>query len=171
MSSRTRMCRLEIWYICRECVSTVLFRDQWIWLDCCAASRERRTFMCKPIKILLLVLLLVGSTSYADARSGHGGFHGGRHGGFRGGGYGHRHFVPGHRFGHSHGFHSHFHGGVFFDVSPFWIAPAPYTPYIGVTPAPPPPPAPVWYYCTDPPGYYPIVPECMVPWTPVAPPG
>jgi hypothetical protein len=40
-----------------------------------------------------------------------------------------------------------------------------------VTPAPPPPPAPVWYYCTDPPGYYPTVPTCNVPWTPVAPSG
>ena len=29
--------------------------------------------------------------------------------------------------------YSHFHGGIFFDVSPLWIAPAP---YIGVTPAP-----------------------------------
>ena len=70
--------------------------------------------------------------------------------------------------GTGHRFHSHFHGGIFFDVSPLWIAPAP---YIGVTPAPPPPPAPVWYYCTDPPGYYPIVPECTVPWLPVAPSG
>src|SRR5438477_6777792 len=39
----------------------------------------------------------------------------------------------------------HFHGGIFFDVPPLWVAPEP---YIGVTPAPPPPPAPVWYYCT-----------------------
>ena len=81
---------------------------------------------------------------------------------------GHRHFVPRHKFGHVHRFYPHFHGGIFFDVSPLWIAPAP---YIGVTPAPPPPPAPVWYYCTDPPGYYPIVPECTVPWIPVAPSG
>jgi hypothetical protein len=137
--------------------------------------------MRKPSKILLLVLLLLmGSTSYADARSGHrgrhggfhrgghGDFHRGGHGGFRGGGGRHHHFVPHHKFGHRHHFHSHFHGGIFFDVSPLWIAPAP---YIGVTPAPPPPPAPVWHYCTDPPGYYPIVPECTVPWIPVAPSG
>src|SRR5262249_1942474 len=102
------------------------------------------------------LLLLVGSTSYADARSGHGGF--------RGGGFGHHHFIPRHRFGHVH----RFHGGIFFDVSPLWIAPAP---YIGITPVPPPPPAPVWYYCSDPQGYYPMVPECTVPWTPVAPSG
>jgi hypothetical protein len=125
--------------------------------------------MRQPIKILLFVmLLLVGSISYADARSGHGGFHGGRQGGFRGGSFGHQHFIPGHRFGHIHRFYPYAHGGLFFDVSPLWIAPVP---YIGVTPAPPPPPAPLWYYCTDPPGYYPTVPECMVPWTPVAPSG
>jgi hypothetical protein len=129
--------------------------------------------MRKPIKILLLVLvLLVGSTAYADARSGHGGRHGGfhreRHSGVRGGGSGHRHFVPRHKFGHVHRFYPHSYGGIFFDVSPLWIAPAP---YIGLTPVPPPPPAPVWYYCTDPAGYYPIVPECTVPWTPVAPSG
>jgi hypothetical protein len=143
--------------------------------------------MYKPITTLLLVLLLlVGSTSYADARSGrsgfhggrhdgfhgrgHGGFHGrrhdGRHDGFHGRGFGHRHFIPHHRFGHIHRSHPHFHGGVFFDVSPLWVTPAP---YIGITPAPPPPP--VWYYCTDPPGYYPTVPACTVPWIPVAPSG
>ena len=97
--------------------------------------------MRKPSKILLLVLLLLmGSTSYADARSGHGGrhggFHRGGHGGFRGGGARHHHFVPHHRSGHVHRFYPHFHGGIVFDVSPLWIAPAP---YIGVTPAPPTP--------------------------------
>src|SRR5262245_9047657 len=129
--------------------------------------------MCKSMKILLLVLLLLmGSISYTDARSGHGGRHGGfprgGHSGFRGGGFGHRHFVPHHKFGHVHRFYPHSHGGIFFDVSPLWLTPAP---YIGVTPAPPPPPAPVWYYCADPPGYYPAVAECMTPWIPVAPSG
>jgi hypothetical protein len=129
--------------------------------------------MYKPIKILLLILvLLIGSTAYVDARPGHGGrhggFHRGGHGGFRGGGSGHRHFVPHHKFGHKHRVYPYFHGGIFFDVSPLWLAPAP---YVDVTPAPPPPPAPVWYYCTDPPGYYPTVAECTVPWTPVAPSG
>jgi len=115
--------------------------------------------MCKPIKTLLLVLLLlVGSTSYADARP--------RHGGFHGGGFGHRHFIPHHRFGHVYRVYPRFYGGIFYDVPPVWVAPAP---YIGVVPAPP--PAPVWYYCTDPQGYYPTVPACTVPWIPVAPSG
>ena len=71
----------------REDISIALFRDALPWWGDCAAPRERRTFMCTPIKTLLLVLvLLVGSTAYADARS--------RHGGYRGGGHGHRHYGP-----------------------------------------------------------------------------
>jgi hypothetical protein len=121
--------------------------------------------MCKPIRILVIVLLcLVGSTPYAFASHGHGGFHGGGfgHGGFHGGGFGHHHFIAPHRFGHFH--QPHFHGGLFFDVSPLWIAPQP---YVEVTPVP----APPWYYCPNPPGYYPAVPACTVPWVPVYPPG
>ena len=123
--------------------------------------------MCTPIKTLLLVLvLLVGSTSYADARS--------RHGGYRGGGYGHRHYGPHHhrhyrphyRYGHVHRVYPRFYGGIFLDVPPVLVAPAP---SISIVPAPP--PAPLWYYCTDPPGYYPTVPACTVPWIPVAPSG
>jgi hypothetical protein len=123
--------------------------------------------MCKPIKTLLLVLvLLVGSTSYADASP--------RHGGYRGGGYGHRHYAPHHhrhytphyRYGHVHRVYPRYYGGVFFDVPPVWVTPVP---SISIVPAPP--PAPVWYYCTDPAGYYPTVSACTVPWTPVAPSG
>src|SRR5262249_33061968 len=76
-----------------------------------------------------------------------------------GGGFGHHPFIAPHRFGHI----DHFHGGIFFDVPPLWVSPAP---YVEVTPVPP----PVWYYCTNPPGYYPTVPSCTVPWTPVYPP-
>jgi hypothetical protein len=118
--------------------------------------------MCKPIKTLLLVLvLLVGSTSYADASR--------RHGGYRGGGYGHGHRHYGHhhyRHGHIHRVYPRFYGGVFFDVPPVWVTPVP-----SISIAPAPPPAPLWYYCTDPAGYYPAVSACTVPWTPVAPSG
>ena len=31
------------------------------------------------------------------------------------------------------------------------------------------PPSYYWYYCEDPPGYYPYVPRCFVPWQPVPP--
>jgi len=109
--------------------------------------------------MLVLVLgLVVGTAPVALAFGGHGGFHGG--------GFGHRGFAGG-GFRHFHA--RHFHSGVFFDVAPLWLAPAPYyvapAPYIGVIPAPP----AVWYYCTDPPGYYPTVPTCNVPWIPVDP--
>jgi hypothetical protein len=111
--------------------------------------------MYKPIRILVMVLLfLVGSTPYVFASPGHGGFHGG--------GFGHHHFVAPHGFEHFH--QPHFHGGVFFDVSPLWIAPQP---YVEVTPVP----TPLWYYCPNPPGYYPTVPACTVPWIPVYPQG
>jgi hypothetical protein len=61
--------------------------------------------------------------------------------------------------GHHRGWHHWGYGsGIYFDVSPHYVAPAP---YIGVTPEPP----AMWYYCTDPPGYYPTVPTCNVPWT------
>jgi hypothetical protein len=163
-----------------------------------SAPEERRTSMGIYIRTLVAVLLLaVGTAPLAWARDGHGGRHGGWRGGEHGGG--HREFhggrpggdirhpgVPGRldgRFrgrGFAHGgwegrgfrhFHRPYVGsGISFDVSPFWMAPAPAIvvphPSIGVTPAPP----AWWYYCTDPPGYYPTVPACHVPWTPVSPP-
>ena len=117
--------------------------------------------MNKTMRILCVsLMLLMGTVPYAAAM-GHDGFHGGPgHGSFHGGGFGHHPFIAPHRFGHI----DHFHGGIFFDVPPLWVAPAPYA---EVTPVPP----PVWYYCTNPPGYYPTVPACSVPWTPVYPPG
>ena len=70
--------------------------------------------MRKPSKILLLVLLLLmGSTSYADARSGHGGDMGlpqRGHGASAVEGR-HHHFVPHHRSGHVHRFYPIFMGG------------------------------------------------------------
>jgi len=130
--------------------------------------------MNKTIRILCVALvLLIGTVPYADAIGpdgshgrgmGHSSFHSGgfRHGAFPRGGFGHHPFIAPHRFGHI----DHFHGGIFFDVPPLWVVPAPTTPYVEVTPVPP----PVWYYCTNPPGYYPTVPSCTVPWTPVYPP-
>src|SRR5215831_5032413 len=105
--------------------------------------------MSKGIRMLVMVLLLVvGTAPVALARGGPGGFHEGFHGG------------PFH--------HQHVHGGIVVETPPLWIAPAPYidvTPEVGVTPAP----APLWYYCANPPGYYPTVPTCYEPWTPVDP--
>jgi hypothetical protein len=165
-----------------------------LWVS---APEERRTSMGKYIRTLVMVLLLVvGTTPLALARDGHGGSHGGLRGGAPGGGhrgfhggrpggdFRHRGFsgrfdrsFRGRDFAHG-GFYGrgfqHFHrpyvgSGIYFDVSPFWVAPAPSIvvpqPYIAVTPEPP----ALWYYCTTPPGYYPMVPSCNVPWTPVPP--
>jgi len=132
--------------------------------------------MRQCIRMLMMVLfLVVGTAPVVLAFGGHGGFHGGGHGGFHGGfhgggfhggGFGH-HGFPGGSFGHRGWHHWGYGSGIYFDVPPLWIAPEPYyvapAPSIGVTPEPP----ALWYYCTDPPGYYPTVPTCHVPWTPV----
>ena len=121
--------------------------------------------MRQCIRMLMMVLfLVVGTAPVVLAFGGHGGFHGGGHGGFHGGGFGH-HGFPGGSFGHRGWHHWGYGSGIYFDVPPLWIAPEPYyvapAPSIGVTPEPP----ALWYYCTDPPGYYPTVPTCHVPWT------
>jgi hypothetical protein len=145
--------------------------------------------MYKGFRMLVMILLfVVGTAPVAFARGGsHGGFHGGDfgHGGFpsggmrHGGGFGHggfsnggmRHggFHDGFHGGHVGLFHHpHFHGGIVLEAPPLWIAPEPYidvTPDIGVTPAP----TPMWYYCPNPPGYYPTVPACHELWIPVYP--
>jgi hypothetical protein len=122
--------------------------------------------MSKGIRMLVMILLLVvGTAPVALARGGPGGFHGG----FHGGGFGHSGFHDGFHGGHVGPFHHpHVHGGIVVEAPPLWIAPEPFidvTPEIGVTPAP----TPMWYYCSDPPGYYPTVPVCSEPWTPVYP--
>ena len=71
-------------------------------------------------------------------------------------------------------------GGVWYWYpAPVYPYPDPYTPSIIVqtsptAQAPPtaPPQAPVWYYCAQPAGYYPYVPECPSGWkaVPATPP-
>jgi hypothetical protein len=60
--------------------------------------------------------------------------------------------------------------GVPYHYSPLVVAPPP----VYVQPAPqvyvqPPPPQPYWYYCDNPPGYYPYVPQCPGGWRQVTP--
>ena len=63
----------------------------------------------------------------------------------------------------------------YFYPAPVYPYPDPYVPPVVVVPAqpePPPFPAPppaanYWYYCPNPPGYYPYVPNCPTNWTPV----
>jgi hypothetical protein len=112
--------------------------------------------MRQCIRILMIVLLLVvGIVPVAFARGSPGGFHGGGfgHGGFH---HGFHHGFHGWHGGPFH--HPHLHGGIIVETPPLWVAP---DPFIGLTPEPP----AIWYYCTDPSGYYPTVPTCRVPWT------
>jgi len=70
-------------------------------------------------------------------------------------------------------------GGYWYPYpKPIYPYPNPYIPptvIIQPVPAPqpqqPPPPTQVWYYCPNPQGYYPYVPQCNVPWqsVPAAP--
>lgn len=58
-------------------------------------------------------------------------------------------------------------GTWYFYPAPVYPYPDPYLP---PTVAPPPPAAPqYWYYCANPSGYYPYVPQCAVPWQAVPP--
>jgi hypothetical protein len=50
---------------------------------------------------------------------------------------------------------------------PYVTAPA--SDYVERSPAPASTPPVYWYYCTDPPGYYPHVPQCNQPWNRVLP--
>lgn len=99
--------------------------------------------------------------------------------------------APGHGHGHGHHFGHHHHGGahvgLFFgapplfwhddwhDYGPYWYDP-PYYRY-NLVPAQPPVyiergaagAKPLWYFCSDPQGYYPYVKQCSTDWRPVAP--
>ena len=110
--------------------------------------------------VLFGMLLVLLGTSAAPGHAGRGG-HGGGHGG-----HGSRH--GGHRFGHGgHGFLGPRLGVSIwpywapYDAPPVVVAPPP---QVFVQPAPP-----TWYYCDNPPGYYPYVPQCPGGWRPVAP--
>jgi hypothetical protein len=56
-------------------------------------------------------------------------------------------------------------GGLwYFYPAPVYPYPDPYQPPVIVAPAEPPPPPQYWYYCPNPQGYYPYVPQCPSPW-------
>jgi hypothetical protein len=58
----------------------------------------------------------------------------------------------------------------YFYTEPVYPYPDPYVPPVAVAPgAPPAPPGQYWYYCRNPPGYYPYVPQCGGPWEAVPP--
>ena len=59
-------------------------------------------------------------------------------------------------------------GGLwYFYPSPIYPYPNPYVPPVQYLPAPAPALVEYWYYCANPPGYYPYVPQCATAWQPV----
>jgi hypothetical protein len=65
-------------------------------------------------------------------------------------------------------------GARYFYPTPVYPYPDPYLPPAAV-PSPPPAETQYWYYCPDPAGYYPYVPQCRTGWeqvpaTPYGPP-
>lgn len=56
-------------------------------------------------------------------------------------------------------------GGVYYYYpAPVYPYPSPYVPPVVTAPSPT-----MWYYCSNPPGYYPYVQSCTVPWQAVPP--
>jgi hypothetical protein len=137
-------------------------------------------------------LAMMTGADIAYARSGGGGSHGGgghSSGGSHGGGW----HGGGHHGGYYYGgwYGAAYLGAVGFWGWPYYYGAYPYSagyPYYGYAYDPNPyavyesapvsyaepaaqaaPPA-IWYYCTEPAGYYPYVQKCNVLWTPVAPP-
>ena len=95
--------------------------------------------------------------------------------------------AGGHPGGFGGGFHSRWHGGNWHQGwhngrwgwwwvvpglgwysydAPVYPHPDPYLPPGVVAP----PGGPYWYYCTNPPGYYPYIVQCNLPWQPFLPP-
>jgi len=136
--------------------------------------------MLKSVKHVVTALLLAASVvrpSMADDREHHRNHARGHSERWRGDiGRFHEHDLGRWRGGHWHqGRHAGRIGwwwivaGVwYFYPTPVYPYPDPYLPPLA---APPPAPAPAapqtWYYCSNPAGYYPYVPQCSTEWQPV----
>jgi len=57
----------------------------------------------------------------------------------------------------------------YFYAAPVYPYPDPYMPPVVAAPGAPAPAGQFWYYCQSPPGYYPYVPQCSLPWEAVPP--
>jgi hypothetical protein len=114
---------------------------------------------------LIMAALTIGSAVPASAWRGYGGY------GYRGYGYGYRGYGYGYRgssvvivprivvpFGFSYAYPP-----VVVGAPPVYVQPSPQV-YVQ-----PPPPQPYWYYCDNPQGYYPYVPQCPGGWRQVTP--
>jgi hypothetical protein len=143
--------------------------------DPLARSDGRDPDMKKVIGVTLAtIVLLLSSPLRADAV-------GGSHG--RSGSRGHSEGREHHEFREHPGFRRHFGTGVFIG-SGFWWGPdwwGPAYPYYAEPPVivpqeppayiqPEPQPQYYWYYCQNPPAYYPYVQQCPGGWMTVVPP-
>lgn len=135
--------------------------------------------------LLLFLSLLVAGSAWARDGGGRGGHSGGKH--FSGGSKSHGGHFAGRRFGDGGKFRSDrfrgrhfdhgrkFHDGRFRFHPGFGVVIAPfrsfyYDPYYpGYYYPPPTLPPGYWYYCYDPPGYYPYVQQCWSGWQQVFP--
>ena len=107
--------------------------------------------------LLCATTLSQPNLAYAAPHGGGGGFHGGGFGGFHGGGF------HGGRFGGFRG--DRFRGNRFFFGGAFaypygWD----YSPDYGYYDYSQPYSSQIWYYCSDPAGYYPYVTQCNTGW-------
>ena len=132
------------------------------------------------LSLVMVTLFVLVTAIPPSAANGRGGWHGGRghHGGGHHGGWQRSGWYRG-------GWYGGYWGPRVFIGGPFWYPGPyayPYPVYAAPVYAPPiveeplPPPAYVeprspayWYYCQDPPGYYPYVGTCAGGWQQVAP--
>ena len=130
------------------------------------------------LSLVLMALFVLVAAIPPSAANNRGGWHGGgrHHGGWR-------------RSGWHGGWHGGFRGPRVYIGAPFWYpgpyaypypvyappvyAPPVYAPPVVEEPLPPayvePRSSAYWYYCQDPPGYYPYVASCAGGWQQVAP--
>src|ERR1700733_9424366 len=133
------------------------------------ATDERKFIMFSIARAALAACIVVPMLGVAaQAQHEHGGWHGDIH------------TFHDHDFGRWRGgqwFHGP-HGGRdgwwwivgpdwYFYPAPIYPYPDPYIPPVAVAQPAPAAPGPLWYFCANPQGYYPYVPQCAVPWQPV----
>jgi hypothetical protein len=134
-----------------------------------AGSRALR-WLSGIVMPALMLSAVVAQPSLADEHGWHGDRHDHRHGGWHGDiRRFHDHDFDRWRGGRwYHGRHGG-RAGWWWIVGPTWyFYPAPIypypDPYLPPTVPPTPGPGAQYWYCANPPGYYPYVPQCAVPW-------
>ena len=150
-------------------------------------SRAAKALRLAAVAILFIAAVAGPNIASAAPHGGGGGFHGGgfhagsfggfHGGGFHGGGFHAGAFGGGWQGGHwNHGWHNGRYGwwwgpavGWGYYDYPYGAGYWPDSWYYGDYGYGQPDAGQYWYYCSDPSGYYPYVPQCNVPWQPVPP--